>query len=71
MDAQKSAADITIDYNFKAPALPKSEINWAYGLKEYEKSATKINPKTFRPQSTYGNRAWEEVLEDNFKIPVK
>ena len=43
MDAQKSAADITIDYNFKAPALPKSEINWAYGLKEYEKNDITIN----------------------------
>lgn len=71
MDAQKSAADITIDYNFKAPALPKSEISWAYGLKVYEKHVTKINPKTFRPQSTYGNRVWEEVIEDEFKIPVK
>ena len=63
MDAQKSAADITIEYNFKIPALPDFIINWAYGLKIYEKKITKINPKTFRPQSTYGNQMWEEVIE--------
>lgn len=33
MDAQKSAADIFIDYNFKPNPLPKAEINWDFGTK--------------------------------------
>lgn len=32
MDAQKSAADIFIDYNFKPIELPDFEVNWAYKL---------------------------------------
>ena len=34
LDAQKSASDIFLDYNLKIPPLPKSEINWCYGLNE-------------------------------------
>ena len=70
MDAQKSAADIFIDFNFKAPALPEGKVKWAYGLKKYTKNKVKINPKTFRPQSTYENRNWEEVIEEQYDMPV-
>lgn len=63
LDAQKSAADLTLEYNFKAPALPEPKISWAYGLKVYEKQILKINPKTFRPQSTYGDKKWQEFVE--------
>lgn len=34
IDAQKSAADIFIDYNFKPSPLPKALITWEYGTKE-------------------------------------
>lgn len=32
LDAQKSASDIFLDYNLTVPPLPKSEINWCYGV---------------------------------------
>lgn len=48
LDAQKSASDIYLDFNFKAPELPNSQITWHYGL-EIDKSNVKVNPKTFRP----------------------
>lgn len=35
MDAQKSAADIFVDFDYKIVPLPKSEVNWAYGLVKY------------------------------------
>lgn len=61
MDAQKSAADIPIEFNFKPKPLPEAEINWCYGLQEYieDENMKKINPKTFRLQSRYGNKTWE------------
>lgn len=59
MDAQKAAADIFVDFDYKKNHLPKSEINWGYGLKEYPKNPCKICPKTFRPISTYGETNWE------------
>lgn len=34
IDAQKLASDIFIDFNFKADPLPKSTVNWDYGLKD-------------------------------------
>lgn len=34
IDAQKLASDIPIPYDFKSNPLPKSEINWGYGVKE-------------------------------------
>lgn len=33
MDAQKSASDVFIDYNFKAADIPVGKINWPYGIK--------------------------------------
>lgn len=36
MDAQKSAADLPIDFNLKIPTLPESKIEWKYGLNKYE-----------------------------------
>lgn len=35
MDAQKSAADLPIDFNFKIPALPTSKMEWKYGLQQF------------------------------------
>lgn len=62
MDAQKSASDIFLDYNFKPAEVPKAVVNWAYGLKVYPKELTKICPKTFRPLSVYDNKPWEETV---------
>lgn len=63
LDAQKSAADLVLEYDFKAPPLPQGQVNWDYGLKVIEKEKTKINPKTFRPQSIIKNKNWEDALE--------
>lgn len=38
LDAQKSAADIFLDYFIKVPPLPKPEINWCYGVDPIDKS---------------------------------
>lgn len=72
MDAQKSAADIPIEFNFKPKPLPEAEINWCYGLQEYieDENMKKINPKTFRLQSRYGNKTWEQKLEEKYKLQV-
>lgn len=71
MDTQKSAADLPIDFNLKIPTLPESKIEWKYGLNKYETKIQKINPKTFRLQPRYGQRNWEEVVEDYFKFPAQ
>lgn len=73
IDAQKLASDFFLDYNFKPNPIPKAAVNWAYGLKdikEFDDSEVKICPKTFRPLSTYGNKSWEEYVENKFHIPV-
>ncbi len=59
IDSQKVAADIPIDFNFKANPLPKTEVNWAYGLKEakeFDDNQYKVCPKTFR---LYSNKEWD------------
>lgn len=59
IDSQKLAADIPIDFNFKANPLPKTEVNWAYGLKEakeFDDNQYKVCPKTFR---LYSNKEWD------------
>ncbi len=59
MDAQKSAADIFVDYHYKPNKLPDAEVCWAYKLKEYEPSIIKICPKTLRPYFTVNNQKWD------------
>ena len=71
MDAQKSAADIFLDYNFTPPKLPKCSVNWAYGLTEYPPEKIHINPQTFRPQYKFKNETWEDVAAKKYEMPVK
>ena len=71
MDAQKSAADIFIDYNFKPDKLPQAGINWVYKLTEYEPTKIKICPKTMRPFYRINNKKWEVSAEEIFSVPVK
>lgn len=73
MDAQKSAADVFIDYNFKADQLPVGKVNWPYGLKannEFKLNESEICPLTLRLKSRYGNKEWEEYIEDKIHIPA-
>ena len=58
MDAQKSAADIFIDYNFVPNKLPEAEVNWAYKLTEYEYVKIPICPKTMRPYMKSNELEW-------------
>lgn len=61
MDAQKSASDVFIDYNFKAANLPVGNIRWEYGTKgknEFPIQYSKLCPKTFRLVSKYGDKTW-------------
>lgn len=71
MDAQKSAADIFVDYNYKPNKLPDAEVNWAYKLIEYEPTIIKICPKTMRPFFTVNNNKWDEKAEKAFSVPVE
>lgn len=74
IDAQKLAADIPVDFNFKANHLPKSEVNWAYGLKEakeFNDEEYKICPKTLRLFSTYQNNKWDSEVEKKYQVPAK
>ena len=71
MDAQKSAADIFIDYNFKPNKLPEHVVNWAYKLNEFKPVKIKVCPKTMRPYYKIGTKLWEEKAEETFSVPVK
>ena len=68
LDAQKSAADIFLNYNLVAPPLPKAEINWCYGVDYKDPSKVNFNPKTLRPFYTVEGRTWEEVATECFKV---
>jgi hypothetical protein len=58
VDPQKSASAYFLDYNIVIPALPKGEVNWGYGLKDFEDSV-KICPKTLRPfYHVQENKTW-------------
>jgi hypothetical protein len=35
IDPQKSASAYFLDYNIVIPPMPKGEINWKYGLKDF------------------------------------
>lgn len=74
IDSQKLVADIPLDFNFKANQLPKSEVNWAYGLKEakeFNDSEYKICPNTLRLYSTYENNKWDSEVEKNYQVSAK
>lgn len=70
LDAQKSASDYRIEYDFVCPQIGEGEVKWAYGLKEYERDIDKICPRTFRPYSEHENMKWEDSYEKFFKIPI-
>ena len=70
MDAQKSASDIFIDYNFKPNQLPKHSVNWAYELHDYKSVKIQISPRTMRPCYRVNNKVWEEVAMETFSVPV-
>ena len=70
MDAQKSAADIFIDYNFVPSKLPEPAINWAYKLTEYNNVKIPICPKTMRPYMKPNQLNWNEQAEKSFSVPV-
>ena len=70
MDAQKSASDIFIDYNFVANKLPEAAVDWAYKLTEYEKVRIPICPRTMRPYMNSHEERWDEHAEKCFSIPV-
>lgn len=63
LNAQKSAADYTLKYDFECPPLPEAKIEWAYGTKDVEHHPEKICKNTFRPYSTYGELKWEQHYE--------
>lgn len=73
MDAQKQAADFFIDYNFKPKQLPVGKIEWCYGLKSQEEmkvAPTYLCPKTLRLKSKYGQKKWEQWLEQQIHLPI-
>jgi len=45
----KTAADVTIPFNWTAPPLPAVTVSWAYGLTEYPSNRVAICPATCRP----------------------
>ena len=68
LDAQKSPSDIFLNYNLKVNPLPKSQVNWCYGLGP-DKSQVEFNPATLRPFYTVKGRCWEEIALECFKVP--
>ncbi len=69
IDPQKQASAFFLDYNLIIPALPKFEINWKYGLKEFEKTV-EVCPKTLRPFYFINNDTWEKAAEEKFKMKL-
>ena len=67
-DASKSASDIFLDFNLKAPALPKAKVNWCYGLNDQDDSQVQFNPKTLRPFYHVKGELWEECAKRCFKV---
>jgi hypothetical protein len=47
-----------LDYNAVIPPLPKAEINWCYGLKEFDVKV-EICPETMRPFTKVGKVSWK------------
>lgn len=68
LDAQKSASDIFLDYNFKAPPLPKPAVNWCYGLNYIDKSKVEFNPKTLRPFYKVEGKRWDDCAKELFHV---
>ena len=68
LNAQKSASDIFLDYNLKAPPLPKARVNWCYGTNKEDLSDVQFNPKTLRPFYTVKGRCWEQLAQERFKV---
>jgi len=48
IDDGKQVSEIPLSYSPILPELPAAEINWAYGLKDFQQSI-QINPATIRP----------------------
>lgn len=54
-----------MDYNLVVPKLPEPQVNWKYGLNNYEQNI-KVNPNTARPLSKYEGRSWAEWATETF-----
>ena len=55
-----------MDYNISVPDLPKSKINWKYGLKNFDHHSIKVDVNTMRPVSSPWGRSWEEWAQEVF-----
>lgn len=62
------SSDIPLPYDFVENPLKKAEVNWKYGLKEYEPEHIQICPATFRPLSKVDGKNWESVAQKNYKM---
>jgi hypothetical protein len=67
LDEKKLDSEIFLDYKVVVPALPKAEINWPYGLTEFE-HGVKICPVTMRPYYSIEGQSWEDKAKQTFKV---
>lgn len=68
LDESKSASDIFLDYNVQIPPLPKAEINWCYGLKEFKNVSVEICPETLRPFTKIGKKGWRQLAIEAYGV---
>ena len=57
-----------MDYNVIIPPLPKAEVNWCYGLKEFKFAKVEICPETLRPFTKIGNKGWQQLAREAFEV---
>jgi hypothetical protein len=63
LDESKSASDIALDYNAVIPPLPKAEINWCYGFKEFKDVEVNICFGSMRPYLKINGRPWQDIAK--------
>ena len=65
LDEHKQVSEIFLDYNVIVPEVPEAEVNWKYGLEDYEHSV-KICPETGRPLSMDNDKSWSKNAKEVF-----
>ena len=66
IDYSKQVSEIVLPYTLQVPELPKAEVNWNYGIKEFTQTI-EIDSETLRPMQPGGRSLFGIDEKDLFK----